>query len=136
MAALKLLLIIVLSTATAAGFFSLKDHKYGLPLAVFGFVVGLLWVAVNLGSKFWQARWEHRLRLVEEQLRPKMDLFSASWETIQEDVQQGLKSRKRGLIHRGYSRLVLLKPSVTLMMTLLSALFVGFWGVLVGLTLR
>ena len=65
-----------------------------------------------------------------------MDLFSASWETIQEDVQQGLKSRKRGLIHRGYSRLVLLKPSVTLMMTLLSALFVGFWGVLVGLTLR
>ena len=60
---------LVLSTAIAAGFFSLHDAKYALPLAIFGLVVGLLWIAVNLGSKFWQSRWEHRLRLAEEQGR-------------------------------------------------------------------
>jgi len=59
---------LVLSTAIAAGFFSLRDAKYALPLAIFGLVVGLLWIAVNLGSEFWQSRWEHRLRLAEEQL--------------------------------------------------------------------
>ncbi len=118
---------LVLSTAIAIGFFSLHEQKYALPLAVFGLVVGLLWIAVNLGSKFWQCRWEHRLRLTEEQLRPNLNLFSATWETVQDDVRQSFQFRRRGIIHRIYTRLVLLKPSVTLMMTLLSLAFVGFW---------
>ena len=118
---------LVLSTAIAAGFFSLRDVKYALPLAIFGLVVGILWVAVNLGSKFWQCRWEHRLRLTEERLRPDMNLFSASWETVQDDVRLSLQFRRRGVLHRSYSRLVLLKPSVSFMMTLLSLSFVVFW---------
>lgn len=118
---------LVLSTAIAAGFFSLRDAKYALPLAIFGLVVGSLWIAVNLGSKFWQSRWEHRLHLTEEQLRPNMNLFSATWETVQEDVRYSFQFRRRGPIHRIYTRLVLLKPSVSLMMTLLSLAFVGFW---------
>ena len=113
---------LVLTTATAAGFFSLKDAttRYALPLAILGLVVALLWTAVNLGSKFWQCRWEHRLRITEEQLRPNMDLFSATWARVQEDVRQSFRFRQRGPIHRLYARLVLLKPSVTLMMTILS----------------
>lgn len=126
---------LVLSTAIAAGFFSLKEPRYGLPLAVFGALVGVLWILVNLGSKFWQSRWEHRLRIVEEQLRPKMDLFSASWETIQDDVNSSLNSRKRGMLHDAYCWLVLLKPSVTMMMTLLSVFFVGFWLWVIVLTI-
>jgi hypothetical protein len=118
---------LVLSTAIAAGFFSLRDPKYALPLAIFGLAVAFLWVAVNLGSKFWQSRWENRLRVTEEQLRPGMDLFSASWHTVQEDVRQSFGFRRRGVIHRIYTRLVLLKPSVSFMMTLLSLAFVGFW---------
>src|SRR5260370_38936923 len=58
---------LVLSTATAFGFFSLKDAKYGVPLAAFGLAIGFLWIAVNLGSKFWQCQWEYRLRVVEDQ---------------------------------------------------------------------
>jgi len=118
---------LVLSTAIAIGFFSLHDLPRELTLAAFGTVVGLLWVAVNLVSKFWQSRWEHRLRIVEEQLRPAMNLFSATWETVQDDVRQSFQFRKRGKIHRAYMRLVLLKPSVSLMMTLLSLAFVLFW---------
>jgi hypothetical protein len=121
---------LVLSTAIAAGFFSLRDARYALPLGVFGLVVGLLWIAVNLGSKFWQSRWEHRLRVTEDQLRPNMNLFSATWETVQHDVRESFLFRRRGSLHRAYTRLVLLKPSVSLMMTLLSVAFVGFWIVL------
>jgi hypothetical protein len=127
---------LVLSTAIAAGFFSLREAKYGLALAVFGLVVGLLWIAVNLGSKFWQSRWEHRLRLAEEHLRPNMNLFSATWETVQHDVRQSFQFRRRGPMHRIYTRLVLLKPSVSLMMTLLSVAFVGFWIALIVLIAR
>ncbi|MGD0522397.1 MAG: hypothetical protein ABSA48_14160 [Terracidiphilus sp.] len=118
---------LVLSTAIAAGFFSLHDPNYALPLSAFGLIVGLLWIAVNLGSKFWQSRWEHRLHLTEEQLRPNMNLFSATWETVQDDVRKSFEFRRRGKIHRIYTRLVLLKPSVSLMMTLLSLAFVVFW---------
>jgi hypothetical protein len=127
---------LVLSTAIAAGFFSLRDVKYALPLATFGLVVGFLWIAVNLGSKFWQSRWEHRLRLTEEQLRPGMNLFSASWETVQEDVRQSFQFRRRGMIHRAYCRLVLLKPSVSLVMTVLSVAFVVFWIAMLVVTVR
>ena len=122
---------LVLSTAIAAGFFSLKDPKYAIPLALLGLVVGVLWFAANLGSKFWQSRWEYRLRLAEERLRPNLDLFSASWDRVQDDVRQSFEFRRRGIIHRAYTRLVLLKPSVSLMMTVLSLVFMAFWVVMV-----
>ena len=118
---------LVLNTAIAVGFFSLRDPKYTVALGILGLVVSLFWIAVNLGSKFWQSRWEHRLRLVEQKLRPNMDLFSASWETVQKDVRDSFQFRRRGPVHSAYTRLVLLKPSVTLMMTLLSVAFAGFW---------
>jgi hypothetical protein len=122
---------LVLSTAIAAGFFSLKDSRFALPLALFGLVVAVLWFAVNLGSKFWQSRWEYRLTLAEKQLRPEMNLFSASWETVQDDVRRSFEFRKRGIVHEMYKRLATLKPSVTLMMTLLSLCFAVFWIVLI-----
>lgn len=118
---------LVLSTAIAAGFFTLRDGIYAVPMAAFGLIVGVLWFAVNLGSKFWQNRWEHRLRLAEERLRPGLNLFSASWEIVQTDVRQSFHFRQRGALQRIYVRLVLMKPSVSLMMTLLSLSFVGFW---------
>lgn len=127
---------LVLSTAIAAAFFTLHDAKFALPLTVFGFLVSILWIAVNLGSKFWQSRWEHRLRLTEEHLRSDMNLFSATWKTVQQDVRQSFEFRKRGRIHRVYTRLVLLKPSVSLMMTLLSVVFAGFWVTMLVVTIR
>jgi hypothetical protein len=118
---------LVLSMAVAAGFFSLRDATFALPLACLGLLVALLWIAINLGGKFWQARWEHRVRLAERTLDPNMALFDAPWETVQQDVRESFTFRRRGPLHRVYSRLVMLKPSVSFMMTVLSGVFAAFW---------
>jgi hypothetical protein len=123
---------LVLSTAIAVGFFSRQSDKYAPTLAAFGVVVGALWISVNLGGKFWQSRWEQRLRIVEEQLHPDLNLFSASWETAQDDVRNSFQFRKRGRVYRVYSRLVLLKPSVSFAMTALSFAFLLFWVALIA----
>ena len=118
---------LVLNTAIAAGFFSLDDAKYTLLLSLTGLVIAALWVAVNLGSKFWQSRWEYRVHKTETDLAPDIDLFSADWETVQQDVITSFRFRQRGRLHKAYQQSVLLKPSVTMMMTLLSVAFVVFW---------
>jgi len=123
-----------LSTGIGAALFALKDTKYSVLLAIFGIAVGCLWLVTNLGSKFWQSRWEYRLRLAEQTLQPNLDLHSASWQTVQDDVQRSLSFRKRGRLHSFYGRLVMMKPSVSLMMTLLSLLFIVFWCAVLAVT--
>lgn len=118
---------LVLNTAIAAGFFSLNNLRYTRLLSIMGISVSLLWVAVNLGSKFWQSRWEYRLHKAEDDLHAGIDLFSATWETVQDDVNRSFAFRQGGWLHGLYKRGVMLKPSVTMMMTLLSVLFVIFW---------
>ncbi len=55
---------------------------------------------------------------------------------MQHDVRQSFQFRRRGLVHRGYTRLVLLKPSVSLMMTTLSLAFVAFWVAMLVITVK
>jgi hypothetical protein len=130
---------LVLNTAIAVGFFSRlpsrhPHDKYAFGLAVIGIVIAVLWVRINLGSKFWQSRWEHRLHLVEKDLAPGLDLFSASDDTVRGDVRQGLEprgDRRRNrlsvMANRLYVFFVMRKPSVSKQMTFLSALFVVVW---------
>ena len=118
---------LVLNTAVAIGFFSLDDDDYMLLLCLTGILVSVLWVAVNLGSKFWSSRWEYRLHEAEKGLGERIDLFSASWERVQQDVRASFGFRTRGPVHGLYQKCVMLKPSVTFVMTLLSVLFVVFW---------
>src|SRR3954451_9881664 len=58
---------LVLNTAVAAGFF-VADRSFRPLLCGTGAVVSALWLAVNLGSKFWQERWERRLCFAEKAL--------------------------------------------------------------------
>ena len=116
---------LVLNTAIAVGFFSRDAHDmYAFALSIVGLVVTVLWVRINLGSKFWQSRWEHRLRVVEDQLWPGLDLFSAEWDVIRADVEESLKNSGGW---RVYNWAVLRKPSVSKTMTILSVFFVLVW---------
>jgi hypothetical protein len=125
-----------LNTVLAIGFFNLHDNKkYSLTLAVLGTVVSILWYLANLGSKFWQSRWENRLRIVEEQVAPELKFFAADWATIRNDVQESLKNGS----HRGLQKLlynqVSKKPSVSYLMILLSLVFVAAWVLLIAMTI-
>jgi len=89
---------LVINTAIAAGFFTLENQRSAILFSIMGIFVALLWVEVNLGSKFWQLRWERRLAMPEDDLGPGIDLFSASWETVREDVTYSFGFRKGGPI--------------------------------------
>lgn len=125
---------LALNTAIAVGFFSLGNSAYILPLGIFGSIASLLWFAVNLGGKFWQSRWEHRLRLTEEALGEEINLFSADWDTINRDVKASLKFANHNFIRRIFDYLVLMKPSVSLCMILLSTAFIILWFTLIILS--
>jgi len=120
---------LVLNSALALGFFNLKEQKYSLFMAIFGIIVSWLWFCVNLGSKFWQTRWEQRLSVIENRIDPELKFFSADWDTIYGDVAQSLAGNS--LLRRLKRWFVLKKPSVSNQMMWLSGCFMIGWAILV-----
>jgi hypothetical protein len=118
---------LVLNTALAVGFFNAKAKPDACILAAIGFLVALLWYRVNLGSKYWYSRWEHRLKLVEKAYAPGLNLFSADWPVIQDDVRKSLNIDEHHGFRRMLDKQVLRKPSVSVAMIILSLLFVIGW---------
>jgi len=118
---------LVLNTAAAVGFFFKAADKYQFVIGLFGLAVAVLWFGINLGSKFWQSRWEFRLKEAENNLGGNIEYFSASWETINSDVEKSLGLSEHSELRKKIDKLVLMKPSVSFIMTLLSMLFILLW---------
>lgn len=132
---------LVLNTALGTGFFALLNHgEFALLLGGLGVISSWLWLLVNLGSKFWQSRWEQQLEDEEAKLGARsQELFSASRPMLIEIVERSLDRdyRKWRLDRRVWYWGVLKKPSVSLMMTWLSCAFIIFWLVAIaGLLVR
>ncbi len=124
---------LVLNTALAVGFFSLKTQEWpAFLLAAFGFITSLLWFRVVLGGKYWQSRWEQRLSIIERQISANLNLFSADWQVIQGDVEENLKNNQSGCFKKWLEKQVLKKHSVSYNMVLLSLCFAAGW-VLLGI---
>ncbi|EGQ9631960.1 hypothetical protein F2K82_17900 [Vibrio cholerae] len=123
---------LVLNTAVAVGFFSIKSVGFQVLLALFGIVVSLLWFGVNLGSKYWQSRWEHRASVIESEIGSGIEMFSASKSTVDADVKASLLNHKFKPELDWYDKLVMKKPSVSKYMSILASLFIFLWiGVLI-----
>ncbi|OHU85382.1 MULTISPECIES: hypothetical protein [Pseudoalteromonas] len=124
---------LVLNAALAIGFFRLSDNKYSILLACLGAFVSFLWFRVNLGSKYWQARWEHRLNKKENEIASDLEFFSADSTTIQADVEASFShgANTKGKFQKWLEQQALKKPSVSYNMTLLSLVFVATWGLLI-----
>jgi hypothetical protein len=123
---------LVLNTAVAVGFFSIKSVEFQVILALFGIVVSVLWFGVNLGSKYWQSRWEHRASVIESEIDSSIEMFSASKSTIDADVKASLLNHKLNPKLDWYDKLVMQKPSVSKYMSILAGLFILLWlGVLI-----
>jgi hypothetical protein len=125
---------LVLNTAIAVGFFSRGDQdKYSFLLGLLGVGAAYLWLLINLGSKFWQSRWEHRLEVIEEKLPIPVGLFSAKWPDVSSDVERSFDTSYPAKRWYGrwpallYKWAVLRKPSVSRVMTALSLFFAAFW---------
>lgn len=109
-----------------------KESLYATLLALLGLFVSHLWYRVNLGSKYWQARWEHRLKLVERNLDKELQFFNTTREITDNDVAESINpTSDKGWLHRVIeSRALKYKPSVSYNMTLLSVTFSTVWFVL------
>lgn len=120
---------LVLNTAIAIGFFKLITDRsfYSCFLAIIGLLVSYLWFRINLGSKFWQCRWEERLRITEDKLEDNIEFFAANNDVIKRDVEKSLERAKHGRIRGIIDGWVLSKPSVSFTMKLLSMLFILVW---------
>lgn len=118
---------LVLNTAVAVGFFSIREAKYQIALSIFGIIVSFLWFLINIGSKYWQSRWEHRASLIETRLGENIDMFSAPKEVTDSDVKASLLNHKKVKQLTLYDRWVMRKPSVSKIMSWLSAIFIILW---------
>jgi hypothetical protein len=119
---------LVLNTAIGTGFFAVRSVKFALLLGGLGFVASLLWLLVNLGSRYWHVRWERQVEDIEAKLTPAFNhFFLVTQDELDVIVRKGLQYKRyrpdRGL----WNWAVLKKPSVSFMMTLLSCAFVVFW---------
>jgi hypothetical protein len=130
---------LVLNTAIGTGFLAIDDEAYQVLLGGFGIVVSCLWLLVNLGSKFWQSRWERQLEIEEEGLAQFHGFFAESGDKLREIVEKSLDRNHRKWRHDRWSWYWAVKkrPSVSLMMTYLSVAFLAFWiGALVIALIR
>jgi hypothetical protein len=124
---------LALNSALALGYFNLKEQEYSLILSSFGFIVSLLWFRVNLGSKFWQSRWEYRLSKIEKEIAPELHFFATDLPTVKHDVEISLGNEAHKKCYRRLlNYLVLRKPSVSRQMIWLSFLFMLGWIALWG----
>ncbi len=118
---------LALNIALAVGFFSVKDRDYSLLLAGLGAFASLLWLLVNLGGRYWQSRWEHELVLREQKLYPDDPVFAATRQQTEEQVWESWVRNHPGVSWPWMRRVVLLKPSASLMITILSIVFFFSW---------
>lgn len=120
---------LVLNTAIGTGFFAVNDHELALLLGGLGIAASVLWLLVNLGSKFWQERWEQQLKEQEHHLKPTfVKFFDVTDTELHAIVKKGLGTNRRWRVDRRLWHLgVRRRPSVSYMMTVLSGVFVGFW---------
>ena len=126
---------LVLNTAIGTGFFAIKSDRFALLLGSLGLLASVLWLCVNLGSKFWQSRWEQQVEDQEKLLSPTFDkFFAVDKDDLQKIVKRSLADVPRWRLDRRlWYQGVRKRPSVSLMMTYLSCAFVLFWSVALGL---
>jgi hypothetical protein len=119
---------LVLNTAIGTGFFAIKNEKFAVLLGSLGIASSLLWLCLNLGSKFWQSRWEQQLEDQEKLLLPFEGFFAVPKADLRKIVERSLAKPARWRVdRRAWHWGVKKRPSVSLMMTYLSCAFIAFW---------
>ena len=106
--------------------FNNSSNYLSLLIIVFGFFVSILWFCVNLGSKFWQIRWEEKLANLEQHLSSELKLFSTQKEPF-DDVKNNIAKTQYNSFDKIINKLILKKFSVSRQMIYLSLSFILIW---------
>ncbi len=127
---------LVLNMGLAFGFFKLteKNSPYLILISIIGLIASFFWYKVNLGSKFWQIRWEEKLNKIEKKLNPDISFF-ATGDDVFDDVEENLDKEDYNTFDKYINSQIEKKPSVSRYMIKLSLLFVCSWLVLFILSL-
>ncbi len=119
---------LVLNMGLAFGFFKLTDKNslYLILISIIGLIASFFWYKVNLGSKFWQSRWEEKLNKIEKELNPNISFFATSNDDVLDDVKQNL-DKNYNFFDKYINSQIENKPSVSRYMINLSLLFICSW---------
>jgi hypothetical protein len=127
---------LVLNTAVAtAALLKINDPEFAFLLSIFGFLVSLMWISINLGGKYWQNRWERKIAKIESSKNPALGLFAVTRQAIDLEVKESMDYENvkwYRLWTRFVNYIVMWKPSVSRTMILLSFVFMFFW-IVIGL---
>lgn len=131
---------LILNTAIAAGYFTLKSNAVEVGFSAMGCITSFLWFMVCLGGKYWQSRWEERAKIIENGLNIDMKLLSADKYITDRDVKSSFEwkhdmlgtNNSNGTQLSLLEKAIMTKPSVSRMMTWLSIVFTWFWSLLFG----
>ncbi len=119
---------LVLNTSIAIGAFTKVAEKFQIYFVLLGIVVSFFWFFVNIGSKYWQVRWEYEVAKLEQEISQEICLFSADKKATDNAVKEFLSGyRQQDSLPSLYDSLILTKPSVSKIMICLSIIFVVFW---------
>mgnify|MGYP000371073767 CR=1 FL=1 len=124
---------LLLNTGLLIAFFTNVLKEQAILLSLFGVAAAILWVLTNLGSKFWQERWEIAVSETEPR-ENQVKLFSEGTIELKQKVRKRLKEQQPPK-HPFYIWLVTLKPSVSFLMILLSSIFLFAWTLIFGFEL-
>jgi len=122
---------LILNTALSIGFFRLNtDSWYAIMISTIGIIVSFFWLRVNLGGKFWQTRWEEKIKVLENKIFPNINFF-ASGKEIKSDVKNNLNKKSWcDFYNRKVDKEILKKYSVSRTMIDLSVVFILSWCIL------
>jgi len=124
---------LVLNTALATGSILTleKIQNMFIFISIFGLLTSIIWILINLGSKFWQTRWEMKACELEKLVNIDVQLFSVDKETVKNDVKKFLEKDNHNFPRCVFDCLILTKPSVSMQMLYLSILFLIFYVVVI-----
>lgn len=123
---------LALVAALAVGAFASDETAIRLSVSFLAILVSILWFYTNLGSRYWQSFWEQEVEDLSSEMGVRS--FMKNGSEIERQMRERTSLGKLPVDKAMFERQMLRKPSVTINMIRLSAIFIIFWIAIFGYT--
>jgi hypothetical protein len=134
--------LLVLNSAIIIAYFTKTLNTPPLLLPIIGLLSSLLWFCLCAGSKYWQSYWEQCLTVISEayykdnNICQNINFYAFKKDQIKEYVRSSIINGEHGWYWRWLDKIILWKFSVSIIMMLISLLFVITWVVIIVLVYK